>query len=444
MALILNDTFTESSDTRVDLHTGETGATWAPANSDQSGGTIFYPIVDAGVDELRGGNTANNQHFYASASPANADQKITATFRRRAASTGQWTGVILRMDHTAGVAALTGYVLFYINAATPYFRLYKIVSGAGTQLGSDYVHTLAASDVDVDFYAVGSELRVYMGSTLIISATDSAITAAGKLGVRFSDYAVSGAGNGVNFSRLQGWDSATLEQIITVGTAAESDTAGTITPSSDVTVSVGTATETDTAAAVVGIFDQTVSVGTATETNTAAVATVETVSGTRAQGGLAWLFRSGSAPASQSVPIGTAVETDTAFAVTIPPDQTITVGTATETDSAVAVSIAVAQTIAVGTATETDTAGAVTQTVPGTVVIHPQGMVPGTVIGAYRRWEWRGPVAAKLNAGPGAVVEETTVSDELTATFTLDRGEYVAYAEDYPTRRLFFMVTETD
>lgn len=77
------------------------------------------------------------------------------------------------------------------------------------------------------------------------------------------------------------------------------------------------------------------------------------------------------------------------------------------------------------------------------ITIHPQGMVPGTSISAYLRWEWLGPVAAKLNAGPGAAVKTTTVADDLTVTFGgLDAGEYVAYAADYPTRRLFFMVTE--
>lgn len=77
------------------------------------------------------------------------------------------------------------------------------------------------------------------------------------------------------------------------------------------------------------------------------------------------------------------------------------------------------------------------------ITVHPQGMAPGTAIGAYLRWEWRGPVAAKLNAGPGAVVKTTTVGDDLTATFLgLDPGEYVAYAPAYPTKRLFFMVTE--
>lgn len=80
--------------------------------------------------------------------------------------------------------------------------------------------------------------------------------------------------------------------------------------------------------------------------------------------------------------------------------------------------------------------------IPGALVIHPQGMVPGTSISAYRRWEWLGPVAAKLNAGPGAAVATTTVADDLTATFVLAPGEYVAYAPAYPTKRLFFMVTE--
>lgn len=93
------------------------------------------------------------------------------------------------------------------------------------------------------------------------------------------------------------------------------------------------------------------------------------------------------------------------------------------------------------TVTFTD-AGSGTAFTTSAITIHPQGMVPGTAIAAYLRWEWRGPVAAKLNAGPGAAVAETTVSSGLTATFTLAPGEYVAYSPAYPTKRLFFMVTE--
>lgn len=212
MGLILDDTFTEASGTPFLVsHTGETGATWTRASSSGDTAGSNAPRVDSTNDEWYGGNTTNNQHYYASASPANADQRITATFNRRASSTGQWTGLILRMDTGA---SLTGYVLFYINSATPFFRLYRINSGAGTQLGSDYTYTLpAVTNTDVDFYAVGSSIKAYLGSTLMISATDSSITSAGKLGIRSSDYAVAAVGDGVNLSRILGYDSATLPTV---------------------------------------------------------------------------------------------------------------------------------------------------------------------------------------------------------------------------------------
>lgn len=200
-------------------------------------------------------------------------------------------------------------------------------------------------------------------------------------------------------------------------------------------VVVGTATEVDTAPPV--SFDQTVAVGTAVEVDSAAVITAAGT-GTTAQGGLAFLW---SRPASldQIVAVGTATETDTPGTVTVAANQTVTVGTAIETDTAPSLTIPSSQTITVGTATEVDSAPAIGS---ASIVIHPQGMVPGTTIGAYRRWEWLGPVAAKLNAGPGAAVQTTTVTEDLTASFTLSPGEYVAYASVYPTKRLFFMVTE--
>lgn len=75
------------------------------------------------------------------------------------------------------------------------------------------------------------------------------------------------------------------------------------------------------------------------------------------------------------------------------------------------------------------------------VTIHPQGIPEGTVLGAYRRWEWKGSELARRGAGPGAAVMTTVVDEQLTATFVgLDRGEWVAYSPTYPNRRLFFMV----
>lgn len=206
------------------------------------------------------------------------------------------------------------------------------------------------------------------------------------------------------------------------------------------TVSVGTAVETDTAPAVAAQYPQTISVGTAVETDTGESITAAGT-GTRAQGGLAFLFSQGAGSLNQTVTVGTATETNTARPITVPAAQTIAVGTAVETNTARPIVPAISQTVSVGTAVEYDYAVTIVN-VSGATVVHPQGMVPGTSIGAYRRWEWKGPVAAKLNAGPGAAVATTTVADDLTATFYLAVGEYVAYSPAYPTKRLFFMVTE--
>lgn len=211
------------------------------------------------------------------------------------------------------------------------------------------------------------------------------------------------------------------------------------TASTDQTLAVGTAIEVDSAPVVAPLFNQTVTVGTATEVDSAPVVTAAGT-GTTAQGGLAFLW---SRPASldQIVTVGTATETDTALSAGPAATQTIPVGTAGETDTARPIASPFTQSVGVGTALEVDVAAAV-GAASGLFVVHPQGMVPGTSIGAYRRWEWLGPVAAKLNAGPGAAVQTTTVAADLTASFTLPPGEYVAYASAYPTKRLFFMVTE--
>ena len=274
MTLVVEDTFTSASDVAITAHTGETGATWAAHPSDSSG--INPPVVDGGSDELREGNTVNNSWHYASGSPANADWHATITFRNRAsAGTGQNVVVGVRMTTTN---PLNAYLLFYVNAATPYFRLYKF-AGAGptaTQLGSDYTYTLPAADTDVEFYVVGSEIRVYKNDgTLMISATDTAITAAGKLGVRFSDVALTGATGGIVLTRIQGFDGAVIPdpQTVTVGTASETDSAYAITMP-DQTVNVGTASETDSAYTVGLYFDQSLAVGVASETDSAAVIVV--------------------------------------------------------------------------------------------------------------------------------------------------------------------------
>lgn len=146
------------------------------------------------------------------------------------------------------------------------------------------------------------------------------------------------------------------------------------------------------------------------------------------------------AATAKRVTIAPAATTDTPVALAVTQANAVTITSSSCTDAAQALTFFKRATVI--PATTTDAAQPLTIAASDVLILHPQGMVPGTTIGAYRRWEWKGPVAAKLNAGPGAVVQETTVASDLTASFTLAPGEYVAYASAYPTKRLFFMVTE--
>lgn len=67
---------------------------------------------------------------------------------------------------------------------------------------------------------------------------------------------------------------------------------------------------------------------------------------------------------------------------------------------------------------------------------------PGTVVGAYLRHQWIGSEVPVRGAGsyPGPVVEEVEVTDSGTVTFDVPPGSYIAWAEDYPLRRRFFVV----
>ena len=70
-------------------------------------------------------------------------------------------------------------------------------------------------------------------------------------------------------------------------------------------------------------------------------------------------------------------------------------------------------------------------------------VLPGTVVGAYLRHEWIGSEVPVRGAGsyPGPVVETATVDADGVVEFsTLEAGSYIAWAEDYPLRRRFFVI----
>lgn len=71
------------------------------------------------------------------------------------------------------------------GAASTKLRIFKRVSGTFTQLGSSYnFEWVRGINNTVRFAAAGSALTAYLNGTAVITATDSAITAAGAIGMR--------------------------------------------------------------------------------------------------------------------------------------------------------------------------------------------------------------------------------------------------------------------
>lgn len=162
------DSFTDTDDTNLASHTGETGAAWTYIEADAAAfvtGNRMRPSDDVNIS-LR-----------ASGTPATAEYDVAADLF--VVTNGEFTnGVIGR----AAAAGITFYLFDHYGTANQW-RLFK-VSGGFTSLGSSS-QTLSTSTT----YAVVEELRDagkkgYVDTVERISSADNAITSAGFAGVR--------------------------------------------------------------------------------------------------------------------------------------------------------------------------------------------------------------------------------------------------------------------
>ena len=168
----VSDTFTDTSGTNLEDHTGEVGATWTEHPSYTSG---VQKISDA--NRLRG-NTGIAAH-YASGSPATAEYDVTADLIQRSAMASGYSGICGRMATAENTMYRGGY-----QTTSTKWTLAKIVTGTTTELGS-YTQSLTNDQA----YALKLEIRdaakkLYVDSVERISSGDNAITAANSAGAR--------------------------------------------------------------------------------------------------------------------------------------------------------------------------------------------------------------------------------------------------------------------
>lgn len=173
----VTDAFAEATvDTTLASHTGAVGATWT-IHPDAS--YVSTATVDFTLDRLFGLNTTA---YYASGVPPSADYYVQADFHVADLANVN-SAICLRMDITAN----TMYLLRLNVGAT--WEVRKIVAGVQT--------TLSSSTANAPGVGAARTMRlVISGSTITVlnngvqdtalNATDTAITATGKAGVRFA------------------------------------------------------------------------------------------------------------------------------------------------------------------------------------------------------------------------------------------------------------------
>jgi hypothetical protein len=175
VAQFASDTFTDTSGTALSTHSAD----WTLHTSYGTGACV---ISDA--NRVRRSNN-NSALFWHAGSPASADYEVSADlFTKETDGGASNTGVVGRVDTTAN----TAYHARYGGSTTDGWQLFKIVGGTSTQLGS----TSSQSLTDETTYAVklkmvGTTIELFKegSGSATISVTDSAISAAGKSGIRF-------------------------------------------------------------------------------------------------------------------------------------------------------------------------------------------------------------------------------------------------------------------
>lgn len=189
---VASDTFTGADGTALASHSPEIGAGWTRSATASDG--AGDPLISGG----RIYNPTSNIRVYYITGLDLADCEVSADVVLRTDTNNASSGVVGR--HNFG--AITFYLARY-NDTVNAFQLHKYVAGVATQLGSDAAATLTADQAYRLTLAMrGSSIRLLVDGLLAVSVTDTAITAAGKAGVRLGGTASTTTGTHLDNFRV--------------------------------------------------------------------------------------------------------------------------------------------------------------------------------------------------------------------------------------------------
>lgn len=212
MAVLVNDTFTDTAGVLATAHTTDTGESWVQHPASAGDGVI----TDA--NRLRG-NIGGLVMLMSSEIPGSADYSVEIKIVRKTTITSDQPSALGRLDATANT-----YYMARVNPVTGEVQLYKVVAGTPTAIGTPFTYGVLTADqvYTLKLEMIGSTIRAYFEGVQRISVTDTAISAIGRAGVRFSF-----AGGTVVTSNTTG---VHVDQFTLDGTAAAAAPGNTVAP----------------------------------------------------------------------------------------------------------------------------------------------------------------------------------------------------------------------
>jgi len=172
------DSMTGTMNATLQSRNGEVGATWTKHVSSNADAVLTN---DGRI--RKDGNNTGQSLYSASAQPATPNYTVEADVYVKTNLTGDMVGVVGRMDTTNTNG--TYYLARYEQAAQKWV-LYKRVNGSFDWLGESATQALTAgATYRLALDMSGTTIRVLVDGVQLISATDSAISAAGRGGLSF-------------------------------------------------------------------------------------------------------------------------------------------------------------------------------------------------------------------------------------------------------------------
>ena len=178
---LVDDTFTEGSNTDLDAHTPDTGDGWT--EEDNSFGGSVRALVDAGSDTARSSHSVNVNRLVYSAQPdPTGNEYDIECDLSHDGTTGRPIGLVARHagGGGSGLGATGYYGLLDATGDNPDAEIYKIDGGTATSLATG---NFGDNNAVFKFEIRDAAKKWFAGATERLSTTDDAVTASGHWGL---------------------------------------------------------------------------------------------------------------------------------------------------------------------------------------------------------------------------------------------------------------------